>query len=828
MLITHNHFGSHMLATKDPAISGGPLQRFTDLMGSKSLRYPGGTITERIAMEGRFDELFGSVQLYGSSDRLMTVFEAQEFAASKGATLQFVLPTRAFLKGSVPGDRNIDFDAIDDMLANIDEVLSGKHGPVSISHLEIGNEFWGKGDLEVSATEYGKITNYVVKELQTIIDHHIAQGSISDLQAPKIAVQSGVGWKPGSNAEILAQLDADARAAIDSVVTHFYPGSLEDVASRNLLFNLMKDFRDADGMAEPDLIVTEWNIHAVVDGDRGLAQASAMLQAFDHMVLHGVSHMNVWGTHYKALETSLANIDKNHWETEDQGDIKMTITPAGKMFYFMAKSLPGTEITKSKLSEIVEGDQDLSDMVVNSYSSDDKTIIFLSSRSADQKDFHLDLSKFAENAEHIWVRTLSAVDDPATLRDEGDPLSAHALPIVKTMNIMQIKEQGISLDPFGIAKIEITHANDIGVKIEGDFQVIDPNQDYDDHLIGSEYHDEILGFFGDDTLEGIGGNNVLYGGAGDDVIIGGSSHDLIMSGSGADVMFGGGGNNVFIVEGEGNQVETGDGFSIVLLKGGSSNVKIEGVSLLVAAEDTSMDVEGFVPYGSYLFLPSFDGSIDDLEELVSYDAGDTVIANGSGEIRLQGVSVEMNELAGSMYNFMDVPEQAEIVQEVTDNMTYRQLEKFFYNLDQVEGAESIEIHAGEIPDPINGYGIRYQPASRSDDNGPVGDELVDWANNKDQVPPVEEEEEVEQEQEPDSSCFVATACYRDPMHPDVVALRRLRDRVLCNYFFGRVFIAFYWKVGPRLALMIRRGLISETLCRKAIWPAVWVAKRRFS
>ena len=50
-----------------------------------------------------------------------------------------------------------------------------------------------------------------------------------------------------------------------------------------------------------------------------------------------------------------------------------------------------------------------------------------------------------------------------------------------------------------------------------------------------------------------------------------------------------------------------------------------------------------------------------------------------------------------------------------------------------------------------------------------------------------------------SSCFVATAAYGDPAHPDVVYLRAFRDGVLNHNLLGRTFVSFYYKYGPAWA-----------------------------
>ena len=51
-------------------------------------------------------------------------------------------------------------------------------------------------------------------------------------------------------------------------------------------------------------------------------------------------------------------------------------------------------------------------------------------------------------------------------------------------------------------------------------------------------------------------------------------------------------------------------------------------------------------------------------------------------------------------------------------------------------------------------------------------------------------------------CFVATAVYGSYEHPSVLILRRFRDERLRSHAAGRIFIAFYYRFGPRLARVV--------------------------
>lgn len=65
-------------------------------------------------------------------------------------------------------------------------------------------------------------------------------------------------------------------------------------------------------------------------------------------------------------------------------------------------------------------------------------------------------------------------------------------------------------------------------------------------------------------------------------------------------------------------------------------------------------------------------------------------------------------------------------------------------------------------------------------------------------------------------CFVATAVYEFPSHPNVVRLRSYRDEHLERHFWGRAFIRTYYWIGPILAagvylFPILRPMLRSTL-----------------
>lgn len=79
----------------------------------------------------------------------------------------------------------------------------------------------------------------------------------------------------------------------------------------------------------------------------------------------------------------------------------------------------------------------------------------------------------------------------------------------------------------------------------------------------------------------------------------------------------------------------------------------------------------------------------------------------------------------------------------------------------------------------------------------------------------------------DNSCFVATATYGDAFHPDVVYLRYFRDKYLNQYIFGKMFIKFYYCVGPYLSLLPKHFLVIKKMSRKLIEKIVIVLKQKY-
>lgn len=73
-------------------------------------------------------------------------------------------------------------------------------------------------------------------------------------------------------------------------------------------------------------------------------------------------------------------------------------------------------------------------------------------------------------------------------------------------------------------------------------------------------------------------------------------------------------------------------------------------------------------------------------------------------------------------------------------------------------------------------------------------------------------------------CFIATAAYGSYLEPEVMVLRMFRDRVLLTNTWGRAFVAWYYRVSPPLADLVRGSEALRIGVRGLLTPVVYAIK----
>ncbi|MCC6006974.1 MAG: calcium-binding protein [Rhodobacteraceae bacterium] len=587
--ISEEMFGGHFMIYRTTVDPEGPMARLMGMLGYTNLRYPGGTVTEEFFSQhtDTWDQIFSPtdapVAKTLSGEVLTKVTDVFHFAAERDLGIQFVLPTNQYFDVAADGTRTASAKTLEPIFRRVDEMIRGVHGPARIEVFQIGNEYFYHD--RMTASEYGLMANEMAKGLQRIFDNYRSElGDSSDWIEPRISVQAGVGWQPGDNEAIIASLDAEARAAIDTVATHYYPPELPHVGHFHRHFANLRAWQEEDGFGELNLYVSEWNVFHGPTNDKGLMQASTFAAAFEDLVENGVTEASVWGGQHKFLDTRLATLSHNPQDGVPQNEVVTTLTATGEVFRMMRSSLVGSRLGGIELDEVLESvtrsDGQSIDpkksLLMQSFKSDDRSTFFVSSRENSDIQISLDFQGVVGDFTHVWAQRLSVADNPATnWVNEGDPTHHLARPIIFTYNEDQLASSNFTFDlgPYEIVKLSFT-TGEVGVNLRDFDQIVDPALNYDDHLIGSQFSDFIKAHLGDNILDGRDGDDWIEGGVGN------------------DTMLASGGRNVFLTGGGNNTVELGRDVDLVVSDGGSNTVAAAGPKNVIISRSESLKFTG--------------------------------------------------------------------------------------------------------------------------------------------------------------------------------------------------------------------------------------------
>nr|WP_242690351.1 calcium-binding protein [Paracoccus fontiphilus] len=809
-MVNQGHFGGNIVLTNDSAKVGSPFREMLDEVKFTNLRYPGGGITEDQTWEnGGLSKMFGAPMVPNSTNYIMTLREALHLCEDNGSSISIVIPTFQFYNKLDHSFKTAEFQKYIDQL----EKAILEHPTVKISGFEIGNEYWS----EINATDYGIIANKQIPILNGLNARLVSQHG-ENWDQPDIGLQAGAAWRASGvqeSKQIASQISLENRDLVDVIHQHAYPNPHKS-------FELQKDgivkpasiFETLDGFrSDLKISLSEFNI-GIHEGDGdfyGVNQGAIWIEEFSRYVDSNVSSMDHWGLAYKWLTTKFYDTKFPPGESNG-GEIAAIATPMGQIYDLASSHL----ISKSTMTDkaAVSGFQIHGQLGITGFEEAGERIVFLSNMSG--KDASVDLSGFSGKA--IFVHHIVPADSPETTwHDESAVSLPSADKIVDARGDMKVISGSGLNDELSLGN------NQMLVVIIGD-----PNKDYtiegahkatdsmteqvDDLIIGGNGKDILRGHVGDDTLDGGRGNDVLLGGCGDDDLSGGEGHDILFSGNGADTLSGGKGNDVLAIAGETSSntvtATTGEGADLIVMDGGRD----------VVIEDFSKD--DMLGFGG-LFTDR-----DAFETSLHIQKDDLSIALPTGKIvSLIGGAQYASGLADQIFDFTPSADAADQVDRIFENLTADQYDEIGWSLEEITWTEGhdetvwrdrTEMYdeigpdvPGGMPEPHYPDEIpeaepdenedAEEPSDPSDEEPEVDNPDHDWelpVNDEDpELPPPGNEEE----DHAGGACFVATAAYGDPLHPDVVALRAFRDIHLVRFRLGRQFIRFYWKVGPKLA-----------------------------
>ncbi|MBW4973389.1 type I secretion protein [Roseovarius mucosus] len=452
---TAAHFGGNLLATRDVVGANGTFADTAATLGMAHLRYPGGALTENCACIYEADRLSDPPRT--TDEPVQTsVTEMFSYATQAGIALTLVLPTRDFLTdiSDENGHRFADVDeaAVRQFIADIAEGNFGT-APV-IQAFEIGNEYWGSG--EMNTVEYGRLASEMALIVEDEMSRHPASPQFADTD---ILVQMGtnhgvsdlsglfdgtgseqlaaanqmfglslseegyiyssgeVAWSKVNNAILMDQFDTDAeRAAVDGIVAHIYSRGEDVPGSRYFELSQIGDTW-LEEMPDLKVYATEWNLKRTVGDTReeefGLKQAHEMLNIVEAFHWGGVDAAHAWALQLNS-RTALAEVE---------GDAEMRV--AGEMFRLMNEVLPGTRPLALVGSAGRETELQGTTADVHSFYAQDRLVTFIASTSDGQSEQVVDFNNLVTQSGEVSITRLGVAEGENPTFTSAEPQITH-------------------------------------------------------------------------------------------------------------------------------------------------------------------------------------------------------------------------------------------------------------------------------------------------------------------------------------------------------------------------------------------------------------------
>jgi serralysin len=613
--ITADHFGVNVVTIYDEEFGDneGNLSQLVEEMGITTLRFPGGSATEHF-----FDMNNPNLDVspYDPSQTLLPMDAFFQQAGESGLAATIVIPTKqsfqssaaqAMIEGDYGSRSTLDPDYLQNVVDYIVHTMAvAVENGVDIAAFEIGNEFWGAG--QMTASEYGAL----VATLAPLISETLSQigdsspellaqttSSASRLFSPATDI---VAYASESSEIVYTQQDIDqdfggvapagyvevgvpgqgtaywqvynlvqqingadqASTAIDGVINHHYVrGGLSTVDdSFEFGFDQMSRFANLLDRPNdlPDLSyhITEWNANATNAVDnRGSQHASMMIEMLYEQVTHGVDSAQIWPlTFDNSQSITLTDIEQEN------------LTLAGEMFSLMSESLIGLDPV---CDWSVDGNLD-----VHGFSGDNRHVFFVSERSGEvRENIELDLDSFLDNVNYT-VSIVELSDGGAG----GQNQRAEAQVSVSDPFTIEGSLVSFSLSSWSNVRIELVEAPQRGLGGAGNDVIRGSHED--DSLSGGGGRDTIVGERGADTIAGGGQGDRVLGGTDDDRILGNGGHDRLNGGRGEDTIWGGAGNDVLVGKSGDDVVFDG--------RGSDSLIGGPGDDTFIFAVDNKLDI----------------------------------------------------------------------------------------------------------------------------------------------------------------------------------------------------------------------------------------------
>jgi hypothetical protein len=683
--VTEDMFGLNALFTVTAPDEAQLFDRYEDL-GVTNLRYPGGSVTEWYfdisdISGGSLERSSGTFQ--GNTQTLTPFTDFVDLAASLGTDVTLVVPTmtgftqsagEALLAGTY-GERVIDADHLGHVAEFVEAaVATAQAQGVRIDALEIGNEYWGSG--QMTAGEYGKLA----AAMSQVMSDTFADMGIPPAAQPDIVVQttSSAGiFSPSSDTTLhvdeatgFVYTAHEVSRMDDASVAGLTPVTLESQdTSRPQVREMITAFdQDSVTVEGADGQLIDFNLRDAANALDGVVEHYYLDGGFDAVNTEeqfGFSQLELWDIALETRDAGLPDLDFyiTEWNTRKNGGIDQAnnrglqqVSMSTEIFYEMVThgvtaahfwpaifnySNSGTLIFNSAESLTLAGEGfalmseslvglapvlDFSvagDFAVHGYGNTDRQVLLFSERSGAENRLELDLSAaITLEADYYRVSWTELWDGGAGGTDEM------AQPVISTTEVSGLMtadafdEFLLTLQSWSVLRLDIegVDAAEAGAILSGDSSGSGPVESETDTINDSSIH---TGTDGDDLFRIDSENDtILNAGEGVDTVESSMNFTLRRHSAGDDLE-----NLTFV--GDADLVGTGNSLDNVIvgnaghnhLSGVWGNDTIHGN----AGNDTLMGSAGAdLLYGG------------DGDDLLWGEDGDDVLWGGAGDDTLMG------------------------------------------------------------------------------------------------------------------------------------------------------------------------------------------------
>ena len=449
---TADHFGANILSTRDRLGEDGTFDEAVDYLGVGTIRYPGGSLTERYFDITDPDQALSQHYQTGADQPLLPFSDFMEFAEETGRSVLIVLPTATQLGDTRDASGN-RFEAIDEAALRtfVRDTLDGLYGSPRIAGFEIGNEYWDSG--EMTSVEYGRVASAMARIVDDEIHSHpdfeafftdtqihvqmgsengyaglseryagTAQDQLDQfsqefgvaLEGDYIRSNGEVSWSKIANLLVIREFDLpEERAAVDGVVAHVYSRGETEISSHSFeLRTIAKTWGEEFPDAKP--IVTEWNVRAPdrdAQTEFGLVQAAEMLDIVEALGLYEASAAYVWAVQ-QGSQSNLAG-------DEGSPDLKV----GGAFFNMLSETLPGTRAIVLEGANARESEIALENAEVHTFAGPEKLVLYLQSTNPDETDdTTIDLAGLLTGFDSISLTKLGVAPGDAVGSSSATPV----------------------------------------------------------------------------------------------------------------------------------------------------------------------------------------------------------------------------------------------------------------------------------------------------------------------------------------------------------------------------------------------------------------------